>query len=104
MGGTIFNSWLMVCRVTATSAVEIVQLITQLQLADINESSVSINISYHLLTFTFTIQFCLSPSACLEGKDSYENMFDYMRSLNELLGGRKLSSGELFALWLGGEH
>ena len=52
------------------------------------------------ITLPFLLLLC---SACLEGKDSYENMHDYMQLINGLLEGRQLSTGAMFILWLGGK-
>ena len=85
--------------------IEVVQHVPIIQLAHINEAAVSNSIIMTPEQFhVFRLCFFRYYRACLEGKDSYDNMFDYMRALNDLLAGRKLSSGELFLLWLGGER
>ena len=58
-----------------------------------------------LLVITFSyISLCNTiHRACLEGKDSYENMKDYMEFLNASLAARVTTSGCKYELWGGGE-
>ena len=45
----------------------------------------------------------LSYSACLEGKDSYDNMKAFMDMLNDKVASRVTSKGHKYMLWVGGK-